>query len=554
MSFQKFINSLKLRTKFMLPISVLVISSVFAISSYLIKSQNENMRTDLEDKGIMMLKIVSTSAESGVLFESEYELNELLERVTQFNDITYAAIFRPDNSLLAEAGIWDDSNIESISPFIDEDIIHEKNIDSLVIGKNGKEFLKMSHDITTLINTLNREILGIRAGNDIKNQSQVVETIGKLIIVISLENLNKSIYESKKTAIVITLIVLLLTIIMIAFFIDLVISPIKQLVSVAEKVKMGDLSQKADLNQSDEIGHLADTFDNMVESLRETRDEIEEYNRNLEQKIIERTLELEEVQVQLIQSEKLSAIGQLAAGVAHELNNPLGGILGYSQFALEKMKKSSENASEPIDHSKFIRYLTDIETQARRCKTIVQNLLRFSRSSKSTDFRRVDMNAVVEDTCTFVEHQLYMNQIELELILSDKLPQIQGDAGQLQQVFTNLIINAMHASPQESVIKIATRFSQSVGEFAGAIEIIVSDKGSGISTENIKKIFEPFFTTKQVGKGTGLGLSVSYGIIKEHGGEIRVDSTVDEGSTFTVILPVQNIVESPINQVSTENQ
>ncbi len=554
MSFQKFINSLKLRTKFMLPISVLVISSVFAISSYLIKSQNENMRTDLEDKGIMMLKIVSTSAESGVLFESEYELNELLERVTQFNDITYAAIFRPDNSLLAEAGIWDDSNIESISPFIDEDIIDEKNIDSLVIGKNGKEFLKMSHDITTLINTLNREILGIRAGNDIKNQSQVVETIGKLIIVISLENLNKSIYESKKTAIVITLIVLLLTIIMIAFFIDLVISPIKQLVSVAEKVKMGDLSQKADLNQSDEIGHLADTFDNMVESLRETRDEIEEYNRNLEQKIIERTLELEEVQVQLIQSEKLSAIGQLAAGVAHELNNPLGGILGYSQFALEKMKKSSENASEPIDHSKFIRYLTDIETQARRCKTIVQNLLRFSRSSKSTDFRRVDMNAVVEDTCTFVEHQLYMNQIELELILSDKLPQIQGDAGQLQQVFTNLIINAMHASPQESVIKIATRFSQSVGEFAGAIEIIVSDKGSGISTENIKKIFEPFFTTKQVGKGTGLGLSVSYGIIKEHGGEIRVDSTVDEGSTFTVILPVQNIVESPINQVSTENQ
>jgi two-component system NtrC family sensor kinase len=132
-----------------------------------------------------------------------------------------------------------------------------------------------------------------------------------------------------------------------------------------------------------------------------------------------------------------------------------------------------------------------------------------------------------------------MHQIDLELSLDSSLPAINGNASQLQQVLTNLIINAMHASKPGSVIKVVSRHSRALGEFSGTVEVLVSDQGCGIPRENLKKIFEPFFTTKEVGKGTGLGLSVSYGIIKEHGGEIKVDSIPDKGTTFTIILPVQ---------------
>ena len=233
------------------------------------------------------------------------------------------------------------------------------------------------------------------------------------------------------------------------------------------------------------------------------------------------------------------AIGQIAAGVAHELNNPLGGILGYAQFTLEKIQnKSAENMTDK-DIESYKRYLRDIETQSRRCKSIVQNLLKFSRTSQTVEFDEVNVNSVIEDTLTFVEHQLMMNQITLVKNLDSGIPIIKGNPSQLQQVFTNIIINAMHASESGNEIKLTTHFAPPLGEFSGAIEIAFADAGRGISEEHQKKIFEPFFTTKDVGKGTGLGLSVSYGIIKEHGGEIKVKSKLGEGTTFTVIIPVE---------------
>ncbi|MBD3258503.1 two-component sensor histidine kinase, partial [candidate division GN15 bacterium] len=192
----------------------------------------------------------------------------------------------------------------------------------------------------------------------------------------------------------------------------------------------------------------------------------------------------------------------------------------------------------------YIRYVGDIEVQARRCKTIVQNLLRFSRSSRVTEFEEVDVNSVIEETVQFIEHQLKINQIEIDVALTPNLPLIKGNAGQLQQVFTNLLINAMHASAPNSTLSVTSKFSPALGEFGGAVELRFSDQGQGIPEENLNKIFEPFFTTKDVGKGTGLGLSVSYGIVKEHGGEITVKSVVGQGTSFTIVLPVQKTTET----------
>jgi len=556
MNLLKFVNSLKLRTKFGIPISVLLVASIVVITSYLIDRQADGYRRELETSGETMIAILANNAESGVIFESTYELDEILQLLSQFEVVEYACITNKEDIILSEIG-QALQGYEQTKPLYHDASDDEGHHDFFIRNEYGQEFIELSNPIVTRIQNLGRENLGITGGLDNSfKQSYVTEEIGRIKLVLNLETVNQSIAESRRTAILIAVVVLLITIIMLTFFVRFITKPVKMLVDITDQVSRGDLTQKVELDQNDEIGHLARTFNRMIESLKHSRDEIEEYNRNLEQKIVERTLELEEIQAQLVQSEKLSAIGQLAAGVAHELNNPLGGILGYAQFALEKLNKSQTAEETARDKGKYIRYLTDIEVQARRCKTIVQNLLRFSRSSKTTDFSYVDINQVIGDTITFVEHQLHMNQIQLKMELHKNLPTIQGDTGQLQQVLTNLILNAMHASPPDTEIQVISRFSPALGEFGGTVEILIIDQGSGISHENVKKIFEPFFTTKQVGKGTGLGLSVSYGIVKDHGGEIKVESKSGEGSTFIVILPVQKpqpASDNVSNELQTKN-
>jgi two-component system NtrC family sensor kinase len=544
----KLIN-LKLRIKFVLPIAVLIIASTLVISGYLINRQLEGFRRELEASGETMIRILAMQAETGVIFESRVELDELLGQLLAFENVQYAEIASMDGTVLSSIGAWHDNQIKSRKPMAQTDFKQNPSANFYVIDSRGREFIELRHPIFSRTEQVDREKLGMTSGIDHRvTRNYVTEEIGSMRVVLSLDKVKESIGEARTTANILTLLVLILTIFVLTLIVGAVTKPLKMLVAVTDQVSRGDLDQKVNINQDDEIGQLANTFNQMVDSLRQSRVEIEEYNRNLEEKIVERTLALETAQSQLVQSEKMSAIGQLAAGVAHELNNPLGGILGYAQFALEKMRRQVEKDAKSPEMDSYIRYLTDIECQSRRCKNIVQNLLRFSRSSRTTDFEEVDINKVIDETRTFVEHQLHMNQISLKVDLAPKLPLINGNAGQLQQVFTNMIINAMHASPSDSEITITTRCSPALGEFGGAIEVLFTDQGSGIAPEHLTKIFEPFFTTKEVGKGTGLGLSVSYGIIKDHGGEIRVESEVGRGTTFTIVLPVQKPTTASDNQ------
>ncbi|HWR82639.1 MAG TPA: ATP-binding protein [Candidatus Deferrimicrobium sp.] len=542
------LRNVSLRTKFILPVSAMLVLSTIVTSSYLTSRQTESFRRELRTSGETMIRIIAMNAESGVLFESEHELVELLNILPQFEVVTYAAIANNNGQVLAKVGQWNEQQVKGKAYIAAEDI---RCRDYYVENSFGKEYYELNYPVVSRKATLSRENLGLTGGlKGSVTHEEVTEQIGSIKLILTLDEVNKAIAVARYTALFVMLVILALSIVLLTWFARMVTKPIKLLVQVTDQVSHGDLNQRVNITRHDEIGHLAATFNNMIESLKQSRAEIEDYNRNLEAKIAERTQELAQAQAQLIQTEKLSGIGQLAAGVAHELNNPLGGILGYAQFALEKLRKQLADKSGGPEVEKYVRYLGDIECQARRCKDIVQNLLRFARASHSAEFEDTDVNKVLRDTVTFIEHQLHMNQIGLKIALDPNLPAIQGHAGQLQQVFTNLIINALHASSPGSEIKIISRFSPPVGEFTGAVELWFIDQGVGIAPENLKKIFEPFFTTKGVGKGTGLGLSVSYGIVKSHGGEIRVDSTLGEGTTFTVILPVQKRPEGSDNSMS----
>lgn len=237
--------------------------------------------------------------------------------------------------------------------------------------------------------------------------------------------------------------------------------------------------------------------------------------------------QLQETQSQLIQAEKMAALGQLAGGLAHEINNPLSGILGLAQLILETADKSSQNYQD----------LKDIEKAVFRCKKIISSLLSFARQEK-TKMEPVSVNEVIEETLVLCAKQLELKHVNLVKELGRDLPPVNGDFQQLMQVFLNLFTNARDAIPNGGTVTIKTRLSSPGPDKKELLTVTVADTGAGIPAGILDRVFDPFFTTKPAGKGTGLGLSVCLGIINKHSGAILAHSEAGKGSVFTIYLPV----------------
>jgi signal transduction histidine kinase len=227
---------------------------------------------------------------------------------------------------------------------------------------------------------------------------------------------------------------------------------------------------------------------------------------------------------QLQQAEKLASLGQISTGIAHEINNPLGVMLGYTQLLLRDHPAGSQIYDD----------LKTIEKHARNCKQVVEDLLKFSRSTQ-TRKSSIDINQCVGEVISLLAHQLELDKISVETRLSPNLPKVTADGEKLKQVFMNLLMNARQAISGQGRIFVGT---ESDGG-KKVIRVLFSDNGCGIHPDHITKIFDPFFSTKPVGEGTGLGLSVSYGIVQDHNGRVEVESGPGKGSTFTVELPVE---------------
>lgn len=245
------------------------------------------------------------------------------------------------------------------------------------------------------------------------------------------------------------------------------------------------------------------------------------------QELSESDQRLRESQEQLIQAEKLSSLGQLAAAVAHEINNPLAGVLGYTQLLTKKIKRENISKETTLD------YLSKMEAELTRSTRLISNLLDFARRSPPT-LEEINVNDVINRALDLTAHSAVLQHVQVSKQLEPSLPKVKADFDQLQQVCTNLIINAIQAMPQGGMLSIRASLID------GQVKIEVQDTGVGIPVENMGKLFTPFFTTKQEVKGVGLGLAVSYGIIQRHHGKIEVKSKQGEGSTFTIYLPVHH--------------
>jgi two-component system, NtrC family, sensor kinase len=311
-------------------------------------------------------------------------------------------------------------------------------------------------------------------------------------------------------------------------------APIRKLIASAHAVSLMQLDQPVVINSSEELGELAHSFDDMRIRLKGAISDLNAFSQNLEAKVDERTEQLKIAQRKLLHSDRLASLGQLSASVAHEINNPISGVLNLAML-LQRIIK--DDGIPPTRIKECRNHLASIVNETARVGRIVQDLLAFSRRSKPHQRADTNFNAIVTTTVNLISHKLKLMNVSLNLHLDDKLPPIKCDGSQMQQVLINLIMNGAEAAQGKTSGTVTVRTGMT--DRGGDMVLEVRDNGVGIAPENTAKLFTPFFTTKGEGKGVGLGLAVVYGIVQAHDGDIEVQSRVGEGTSFIVTMPFQ---------------
>ncbi len=351
------------------------------------------------------------------------------------------------------------------------------------------------------------------------------ELLGILDVQISLKKRMSQVDTFRNFFIVLVLVLLIL------LFMELlvltkrfIIKPVRRIIEHQHKIAAGDLSGHIEIKSRDELGELAAGANEMTASLRQSQQEVEAWANTLEDRVQERTHYIQQMQANLARSDRLASLGKLVAGIAHEINNPLTGILTYASMAEER-----EDIDEQLRED-----LRTITHETERCAEIVRGLLDFGRESiPSKKFTAIDV--LLDKALALLEHQTIFQDILVNRNYAEDMPQIEVDPNQLEQVFINMFLNAAYSMPEGGMLSIDT------WQDSDKMMIAISDSGSGISAENLTRIFDPFFSTKDQ-QGTGLGLSVSYGIIQNHGGTIEVESTEGVGTRFLVSLLVGDLL------------
>jgi two-component system NtrC family sensor kinase len=476
---------------------------------------------DYEENG-MMLKSASLVTDEngaflgvlygGLLFNRNYDLVDRVKDIVfkgekyKGHDIGTATLFQDD--LRISTNVLDDRGNRAVGTRVSREV-------NEAVLRRGNPYLGRAFVVTAWYITAYEPIRNIEG-----------RTIGMLYVgmlerpYIDLRNRVMATFAGLAGLCTLFLLALL------AFVARQITRPLGVMVEATDRIARGDLGYHVEIGGRDEIGQLAQAFNGMTQDLRNARDDLTQWGRTLELRVEERTRQLREAQDQLIQSEKLASLGKMAAGVAHEINNPLTSILLNTHLLLEE-SGDSEEAREP---------LTLIADEAARCAQIVSGLLDFARQTPAMTVL-ADINEIIDRTVQLHEKQAAVRNIRIEKRLDRSLPPITVDKNKIQQVFSNLAINACEAMPDGGDLTITSRLRRD----GTRIEIVFADTGVGIPRENIPKLFDPFFTTKSF--GTGLGLAVSYGIVRQRGGTIDVQSEAGRGSTFLVSIPLEDEVK-----------
>ena len=469
-------------------------------------------RRHLLDEAILGAKQLSGTLTRGLRFDMLHNYREALynsiETIGTQEGIEKIRIFNKEGAIMfssdkEETGEMVDKYAEACYACHAE----KEPLERLAIPERSRIFKTDEYRILGIINPIYNEPDCYNAACHVHPREQKV--LGVLDIALSLDATDKRIQEIRGTTMLLMGITILTVSAIIVLFIQkAVYRPVRELAEGTTKVAAGDFDHAIPARSEDEIGQLAKSFNTMTQRLKE-------------------------IQYQLLQSEKLASIGKLSATIAHEINNPLNGILTYTKLIERKLIDGTFKKEEI---PKFRSYLAIMERETERCSTIVRNLLDFARQREPSLKSDVDINEVVEEALSLLENQIALQEITLEKKYG-QLPPIMADPTQLRQVFLNIILNSCEAMHNGGILTITTDFSDKRKK---VVLVEITDNGLGIDEKDLSKIFDPFFTSKE--QGTGLGLSVVYGIISSHHGTIQVKSKAGEGTTILIKLPVEVMV------------
>jgi len=513
--------------KLIIAIGLVMIIVTFLFWYAIRSKQKQDIMSIALKYGISFMDFAKRSTHSSMLNREREEIQQTLENLSTPVGVEKVTIFNHDGNIAYS------SSVEDIGKSIDKTTLaclscHPKPEESAALLSEPRQWnvYKNQEGFTALriVSVIPNESSCYTARCHAHAKDQ--EILGFVEADLSLAILDEALLKQglALSAYVILFVLAVSTFLGIIIY-KIVSKPVQVLVNGMDKVAGGDLNHSVPIKSTDEMGVLAKTFNSMINDLKTASDQREKWTQMLEKEIAKKTEEIQTTHNNLMQTEKLASLGRMAAGVAHEINNPLTGVVTFAHLLKKRFPADSTEAED----------LNVIIEQSDRCSKIIKNLLTFARATPS-DKGEVSIHDLLNSTVFMVKNQEKFHHIKFNINLEDSHPVVYGDATQFQQIFLNMFINAVDAMNGRGNITVATRKVQE--DSKNFIEIEFTDEGCGISEENMPKLFEPFFTTKPVGKGTGLGLSVSHGIVKHLGGHLKVKSTYGKGTSFFVRLPM----------------
>ncbi len=540
------IPRLTIQAKYLLLIAVVVSGASVVLSAYYYNAVMKGAIEELIAKGRSMTLNLAHNTEEGVLFSDTQHLSLLVKLLSEDADVAGVEITSSDGTTLvstaADLRFLNPSEgdlARIISETTDE---YDVRLTRYHVSESNFQLMEFSAPITTRLVERDREEVGLMFGGDEaadRDRGKEVR-IGTARVIFSTARKFRELQQIQQNIIYITTAVAVATILLTIPLIRITVRPIRQLAEATKRIAEGDLSQRVAATTRDEIGDLAESFNQMAVDLEKYHEELKQHSRTLEERVRERThelkdanqylelanAELKKAQAQLIQAGKMAAMGEFGAGVAHELNQPLAGIKGYTQLLLSMVDEDS-----PLRPR-----LEQIDKQASRMKEITQTMWNLARQS-NFEYSFIDLRHPIRDSLILISEQFRQHQVEITTEIDEEMPQVYGDANQLHQVFLNFLTNAKDAIDEDVGGRVKIKAALIADE--RYVEVLVMDNGRGIPADIVSEIFNPFFTTKAPGKGTGLGLSINYSIIEQHHGFINVHTEPSLGTVFSVILPTE---------------
>jgi two-component system, NtrC family, sensor kinase len=516
---------------FLLMVIILTISS-FVVSYFQLQSQSENNLQVITDCGERTSLLIKASTKHSMLLNQKETTHNIIRSIAAEKKIDNIRIYNKQGMIIFSAF---DKEINHTVDMQNEAcfMCHTNNGDAIEEpDTKEKRRIYTRQDGTRIlgfVSAIRNEKSCYEADCHFHPKGKVV--LGTIDVMMSLETNDKLLMNERSKMIQTNAAITLLVALLVGAFIWIFVhGPVHRLIIGTKEISSGNLDYKIKSVSSNEIGTLAKSFNQMTSDLAKAKNEITDWSNELEERVKRKAELLKKTQDRIVQIEKMASLGKLSATVAHELNNPMSGILTYSKLIQKKLNKRNPS---PIEKDSIINHLKMIETESERCGAIIKNMLLFSKEQKP-EFKPSDINTVLGTSLDLIKHHLQLHSIDLKTQLQPNLPEVYIDEHQIRQALLDLLMNAIEAMENDGILTVNSNYNS----MENRIFISINDNGKGIPIDIQKQIFEPYFTTKHEVKGVGLGLFVVYGIIQNHNGDISIKSELNKGTTFIIKLPV----------------